>query len=214
MSKHLSVLSYTLAVIAGVCVAGGIKLNMTMRCNMKNSFVKFVIFVAGAVIGSAVTWKYAKDKYEKIADEEIASVKEMYAKKKKTEEKPAYDPVEDLSDRVKQYGYLPNEEEHKKEGGSDVKKKPYIISPDEFGENPDYETISYILYADNVLADELTDEIIDDIEGTVGEESLNHFGEYEDDSVFVRNDELGTDFEILADLRNYHDIYPDRSGEE
>ena len=86
MSKHLSVLSYTLAVIAGVCFAGGIKLNTMMRCNMKNSFVKFVIFAAGAIIGSAVTWKYAKDKYEKIADEEIASVKEMYAKKKKTEE--------------------------------------------------------------------------------------------------------------------------------
>lgn len=184
---------------------------------MRDSIIKFAIFAAGVIIGSAVTWKYAKDKYAKIADEEIASVKEVYAKKKKPEEKPADDPraklMGDYTDRLQQYGYLNDEEHPKEEGGSDVKEKPYVISPDEFDEMPDYEKVSYVLYADNVLTDEF-DEIVEDVEGTVGEESLTHFGEYEDDSVFVRNDELKTDFEILADLRRYSDIYPDRSGEE
>ena len=40
----------------------------------------------------------------------------------------------------------------------------------------------------------------------VGEESLNHFGEYEDDSVFVRSDRLKCDYEILLDQRNYSDV--------
>ena len=40
----------------------------------------------------------------------------------------------------------------------------------------------------------------------VGKESLNHFGEYEDDSVFVRNDRLKRDYEILLDQRNYSDV--------
>ena len=32
------------------------------------------------------------------------------------------------------------------------------------------------------------------------------FGEYEEDSVFVRDDERKIDYEILADTRNYHDL--------
>lgn len=44
---------------------------------------------------------------------------------------------------------------------------------------------------------------MDDIVGT---ESLTHFGEYEDDSVFVRNDKVKCDFEILPDQRNFSDV--------
>ena len=48
--------------------------------------------------------------------------------------------------------------------------------------------------------------VVDDVEEIVGEESLTHFGEYEDDSVFVRNDRLKCDYEILLDQRNYSDV--------
>ena len=82
---------------------------------------------------------------------------------------------------------------------------PYVISPDEFSENEDYETESLTYYSDGILADD-RDNIID-IDMVVGRESLNHFGEYEDDSVFVRNEELKTDYEILLDTRRYSDIY-------
>ena len=82
---------------------------------------------------------------------------------------------------------------------------PYVISPDEFGNEFDYEEVSLTYYADGVLTDD-QDNIIEDVEGLVGLDSLNHFGEYEDDSVFVRNDALQTDYEILADLRNYSDV--------
>lgn len=47
---------------------------------------KILIFAAGVVIGSAVTWKLVKDKYKKLADEEIASVKEVWSKKHPTVE--------------------------------------------------------------------------------------------------------------------------------
>ena len=60
-------------------------------------------------------------------------------------------------------------------------------------------------YADGVLADDF-DVVIDDVENTVGEDSLTHFGEYEDDSVFVRNDERELDYEILKDMRRFEDI--------
>ena len=59
--------------------------------------------------------------------------------------------------------------------------------------------------ADGVLADDM-DEIIEDVDEVVGEDSLNHFGEFEEDSVYVRNDERKCDYEILRDNRNYADV--------
>ena len=47
---------------------------------------------------------------------------------------------------------------------------------------------------------------VEDVDNVVGEESLNCFGKYEDDSVFVRNDVLKADYEILLDERNYSDV--------
>ena len=85
--------------------------------------------------------------------------------------------------------------------------RPYIIPPEDFGDYPDYETISLTYYNDKVLTDEYN-EIVDDIDDLIGEDSLNHFGEYEDDSVFVRNDALKVDYEILLDPANYRDIAP------
>lgn len=88
---------------------------------------------------------------------------------------------------------------------NDPQDKPYVISPDEFGEFDDYGTISLTYYADGILTDD-ADEPIEDVEGVVGAESLNHFGDYEDDSVFVRNDRLKSDYEILLDQRRYSDV--------
>ena len=91
------------------------------------------------------------------------------------------------------------------EGVSDKQTKPYVIPPEQFGDDENYDQISLTYYADGVLADE-NDEVIDDVEETVGIESLNHFGEYEDDSVFVRNDTRKCDYEILLDQRTYSEV--------
>lgn len=90
-----------------------------------------------------------------------------------------------------------------------MEMKPYVISPDEFGEFEDYERISLSYYADQILADE-DDEKVEDVDNVVGLESLAHFGEYEDDSVFVRNDRLKCDYEILLDQRTYSDVIKQR----
>ena len=87
----------------------------------------------------------------------------------------------------------------------DIVGRPYVIKPYEFGEIEEYEQISLNYFADEVLTDE-DNEIIDNVDEIVGVESLTHFGEYEDDSVFVRNERLRTDYEILLDRRNYSDV--------
>ncbi len=85
--------------------------------------------------------------------------------------------------------------------------KPYIITPEEFSDS-DYNTETLSYWADGVVTDIDNEPLTDDqIEDLIGEDSLSHFGEYEDDSVFVRNDRLRTDYEILADTRRYGDVY-------
>lgn len=175
------------------------------------------IFVAGAAVGSVVTWKLVKTKYERIAQEEIDSVKEAFSQrvnsddndiKNDTEKDKTADDDEEYFVRVNDLGYtcssVPYVNEVKKKGGGTV-KRPYVITPDEFGEIYEYDTISLRYYADKVLTDE-DDVIITNVDEIIGEDSLTHFGEYEDDSVFVRNDEMKADYEILLDLRKYYDI--------
>lgn len=83
----------------------------------------------------------------------------------------------------------------------------YVISPSEFGE-ADYEEIELTYYADGVLAEDR--EIIDDPEFVVGPNALDSFGEYEEDTVYVRNDARRCDYVILKDFRNYSEL-PNRS---
>lgn len=82
--------------------------------------------------------------------------------------------------------------------------KPYVISPDEFGEFEDYSQISLTYFADGVVADD-DDEILDNWEEIIGD-ALDHFGEYEDDAVHVRNDARRCDYEILVNKQKYSEF--------
>ena len=77
----------------------------------------------------------------------------------------------------------------------------YVIPPESFGE-VGYEEVSLTYYADGTLAYD-DDSIVRNVDKVVGVGSLNTFGEYEDDSVFVRDDEHKIDYEILRDTRSY-----------
>lgn len=186
-----------------------------------NRFTKVMIFAVGVTIGSVVTWKLIDRKYKDIAQEEIDSVKEVFSKRQpllvpteeaqananKAKDKPN---IGTYSSRLQEEGYL-NYTEYsntKSEEVTDEMKfnnRPYIISPEAFGEEDDYDTVSLTYYADHFLTDD-DNQIINEVDDVVGLESLESFGEYEDDSVFVRNDVLKTDYEILLDQRKYFDV--------
>jgi lipopolysaccharide export system protein LptC len=186
-----------------------------------NKTINFMMFVLGVAVGSVVTWRYVEKKYEQIAQEEIDSVKEVFSRREteftentearikadNAKEKPS---VIEYAARLREQGYT-NYSDMADEKPEEVKEesmsidKPYVIAPEEFGDLDDYETISLTYYADQILADD-NDEIVDDIEDVVGFDSLNSFGEYEDDSVFVRNDRMKCDYEILLDQRKYSSV--------
>lgn len=191
------------------------------------SKIGIAMFMAGATVGAAATWLCLKKRYEQIAQEEIDSVKAAFADRKpeKANYRNTRDDVSNAAEKanqaklkpdlmnyaskLKEQGYTnyaaPVEKSNGKEEANEVIKKPYVISPEEFGDFDDYERVSLTYYADGVLADELN-ELVEDIDSTVGPDFANHFGEYEDDSVFVRNDRLKCDYEILKDNRDYSDV--------
>lgn len=190
---------------------------------MSSKGIAFLAFIAGAGIGSVCTWQLLKRKYELIAQEEIDSVKAAYATRetgkslvegfcnglKVAEDRTQKDEgdvdFKKYASIIQKEGYTDYSRSVEEKKGEAFVEKPYVISPEEFGEFEEYEKISLTYYADEVLADE-NDEEVDDVDEIVGDESLNHFGEYEDDSVFVRNDRLKCDYEILLDQRNYSDV--------
>lgn len=169
-------------------------------------------FVAGVAIGSVVTWKLIdskiESKYAQIAKEEIESVVKEFSKDvevKLPESEPGR-PEPNTADDKKEYISLVNDLYTNEEGGTeDMRDKPYVISPDEFGENDEYDIVTLTHYEDGVLEDENGD-IIEDVDNVVGEDFYTHYGEYEDDAIHIRNDKLKTDYEILHDNQNYADV--------
>lgn len=183
-----------------------------------NSKIAFIIgTVVGAGIGVASTYSYFKYKYEKLAEEDFNSRRAFDEDKKDESEEPVTEKTADsrtvdkpsiaeYAARLQKEGYVNySDMQDKKQKQEIAVDRPYVIQPSDFGEFDDYEKISLTYTADGVLLDDMN-EIVDDIEKIVGEDSLEHFGEYEDDSVYVRNDSKKCDYEILLDQRNYQEI--------
>lgn len=95
--------------------------------------------------------------------------------------------------------------EHKiREENPDV---PYVISFDEYLENPERHEQTTLAYfaQDDTLVDE-REQPIDNTDYTVGDDNLLRFGEGSNDPnvVYIRNERLGVDFEVVASRGSYH----------
>lgn len=195
---------------------------------MKN----LLCFVTGAAIGSVVTWKLIEKKYKDLADEEIESVIETFKNRKpritkdnvkETVEKVINkykEPKEIVEDIVTAERYsIENEEEIDEDDefnytvnidNDDTVITPYVIEPERFGEYNEYGTKTLTYYADNVLTDEIDNPITsEEMVTMIGPDALDHFGEYEDDSVYIRDEMNEMDYEILKSEKKFSEI-PER----
>lgn len=196
-----------------------------------------LLFVAGAGTGFVVGYLLSKKKYEKKADTEIESVKRAfnkhleelykdgelkdipetrngYTKKsesnQKQEGKPNIErsplPTDPVDDKYKDYSapYRISGDKTKKEAPK--KEGPYVISPEEFMTSS-YEAVTLLYYADGVLADD-DNNVISSYRDMIGPNALECFGQYQDDTVYVRNDKEKIDYEILLDAREFSKVQP------
>lgn len=194
-----------------------------------------IAFFAGAAIGGAAVWYITKEWYSQIAEEEISSVKEAYAKMESKKEKAekamqkyqgtdtSEGQTQAVTAKVMDKGSIAEYAKRVQNGApmdysttivppkaeptADQRQVgtpgefPYVISPEDFIELDGYTPVSLSYFSDGVLSDEYG-VIVDDVEEIIGD-ALNHFGEYEEDCVFVRNDAKRCDYEILVDERTY-----------
>lgn len=197
---------------------------------MKKSIINILLFTAGAAVGSLVTWKVVKTKYERIAQEEIDSVKETWGRLMRESDDDIYedDMDEEELERIREeqehaavmtdYTTLAGkysrtsdvEVENGKEGEEDyevpIMNGPCVITPDEYGDGNYDHSLSCITYysGDDVLADDWG--VTLDIEETIGREALDHIGDYAEGVVHVRNERLQIDYEVVQDARTYTEV--------
>ena len=193
----------------------------------------------GAIAGFSVSKSIYKKKFQKYADEEIDSVKRVYAKH--YGEAQANEPEEV---HEAQMPANPNEEKPADEATGDEKpplnpayvdySAPYRSQEPEVREtrpNPEpsshnnditfltveeleaskRECITLFYYQDGVLADDDYN-IIKNPESLIGDEALSKFGAYDVNAVYVHNAKTNKDYEILLDNRPYVSINPRGGG--
>jgi hypothetical protein len=203
---------------------------------MTKNVYGMLMFIAGAAVGAAIAVKIVQKKYEKRANEEIESVREYYASKKsekvkeeikKLDEIKALDGEEKIDAYLKvleDSGYVSRELEEQTTEKKEIvtverKSDTALISPEELGELVEeydrcFDIVTLVYYADNVMVYHEDEHLVDDIDDLVGTEFRDHFGDYENDAVFVRNFRNETDYEIIRDEDKYYDIWPKERGEE
>lgn len=203
-------------------------------------FKGLCIFGAGVIAGAFVAARAVKEKYQQEAEEEIAEMREYYRELKKEatkvdtteddtkeeskeESKEDFRPIEELAEAegiIKDKGYVnytnyndTDYNENNKEEQVD-EDEIYIIDPEEFGgENGEYDTATLTYFKDGVLADEVDEIVTYNIIG--GEENLQPFKDYPDcTAVYVRDDNIMVDYEILRDPYQYDEYKMDFSDDK
>lgn len=171
-------------------------------------------FVAGGGTAYLVLRKRIEEKYDKIMHLELERFYTAILEEKDEEEHPVmqtYDPeteefttVEDPDESltyetvIVENEYLESVPEVSETDA--YQNTPYIISNETFFQNTreyDQSTLTYY-EGDDILVDEI-DEPIQDPDMVVGEANLSKFGHGSKDNniVYVRNDVLGLDFEVV-----------------
>lgn len=196
-----------------------------------NTKIKIAVgFMLGFAAGVFASYEYLKHKFNDRIDSEIKSVKRIFknretkTKANYSKNKPNIDEIIKDSPNIKsdsenavkfknrtsdEYinysNYFKSEESVEEKKPANELPAPYVITPDDFG-TMGYSEISLSYYQDGILTEERDEEILP-IDETIGRESLNHFGDYTIDTVYVRNERRQTDYEVLRVDQTYTEYF-------
>lgn len=186
---------------------------------------KFAIgFVCGAAIGAAVSYFVFKEKFKADAEEEISEMRDYVKEKlgersdlKKQGEKleeqgkklekvvRSYDTFSKLPvDRESEVTIRRAEMEHPKED-----KEIYRISHEEYVDVlPEFDKITLTYYSDDATLVDEVDEIVD-IGTTIGTDNFKAFDANDLDEMYVRNEKMSCDYEVVRVLGSYKEMIGD-----
>lgn len=203
-----------------------------------------IIFLAGAAIGSGITYFVTKKvigekveaKYEAQYQEELKSVKESFAylaeeDRKKAEAAKNKPSIDIYTEAINKARAREEEAEAKKVNYSKPAtigleddeieddantplidttiidedtdtSQPYILK--RIPDDEDYTRVSVTYYADGTYADSRDAEM--EIEEYIGKDMMDYVSHTDKDEVFIRNEELGIDVDIIKDTRTYDEV--------
>lgn len=188
-----------------------------------NAIIKEIgIFASGVGVGIFCGRMFYKKKYQKEAEEDIASVKEFTTQRINEMKGSIMDveietteDVDDISEEelktneriVMQYNTV-----SKKEGEVESERpKPnrtmiYVISEEEYMEDGGYDKVALEYFEeDHVLVDD-RDIPVDDPDKILGEGTLDDFVISGDNEMYVRNDDISVDYELTKSEGSYRDF--------
>lgn len=185
------------------------------------TFGCLLTFCSGLVLGGLSVWRY-KDKQKEQEIEEVRNELKSYFEDKLAEETEAY--ANECRERyegkivemqaeltaAKDSSLLQSVNSSSNDSSlTETERmardsKIYIIRPDEYGTAPDYARFRYIYYPDedryenSIVGIEVEPEEVFDLFGHT--HPMDHFGEFDDSAVFLRNENIMADIAIyLAD---------------
>lgn len=151
-----------------------------------------------------------KDQLIKDAEgiDEISAVTEAPVKKKETTKDRYKKIVGTMKYSNREDEEAEEEEQYKysKMSRKEYSDEPYVISYDEYNQDmTHYDKLTLNYYEDDDTLTDDEDEVIPDVDLIVGGDSLTRFGEMSGDPeiVYVRNDKLQIDYEIIRLSRSY-----------
>lgn len=187
-----------------------------------------IIFLVGAGIGAGISFALTKRSIESKCKEEIESMRLRY----KAESGTVTEALNDMKDIVAKKYFKQSELEddsivftRTEDGESndeemddlaeseypaeepDIRKDPYPISNEEYfeGDDPGIGKRALIYYAgDDTLVDETTEEIQE--LSQIGIDNLGYFGKYEENRLFIRNEPLCEDYEVIFEEGSFHQL--------
>ncbi len=191
-----------------------------------NKLLYLVVFAAGGAICSLGTFYFLNQKFQKDLEREVNEYKEFASKFSDTLEQDddisknesvdsEQEPEQPLNNQeLNTYDYLadnyrPTETQVEKEEPvvqKEINRQELYLDPiriideDQYGCEPDYEVETLTYYDDGLIATE-DEELLDDTESVIGHDAFIKLCDPEDDTdiLYVRNDQLMKDFEIIVD---------------
>ena len=189
--------------------------------------------LCGAVLGSGVTYIIVRDKFEKIAQEEIDSVKAHYKKKnaelveavtelKPENQDPIFDSTADDGKAVADALKIVVENEYVSKSSIDMESlkehfplakstredahRPQVITYEQFAEEkPHFDKVTLTYYMEDDTLTNESEEVIPDPNSCVGTDALGDLDE-ENMSIYVRNNATSTDYEVVASIGAYSEV--------
>lgn len=193
-----------------------------------------LIFIAGGAIGSLITYMIISRKDFENKEKEISEIRSYYNNEfksmilkekelkndekdeKSAENEPNY--VQEVKNIVKknlkpiitdirnsENGFENDMNEPKVKGSIVVDKS--LISATEFAEDEDYDKVTLYYFVEDDLFTDIDYGIVNNGVDLVGRAMLDHVGMYEDDVLYVRNESLSADYEVIFQHNSYSEMF-------